>query len=776
MKLLLVSAIALLFGAHVLAAGDRPASAITGVRVTCDRWPDARDLRQFGLDACRLENAKTDTDKALAVWRWIRHLSTSTNGHIPEEPGPDGRTVKIHDDAIKILNVYAAHWCDGLSRVYELVWRAMGHRATKCFFNGHTVVLAEWRDDDGQTRWHTLDTSEGWFAYTRDGSRIVSPDDLMWDFSLYQWPSRTPRNHIDWDFAYWGWVACPHATTPAPLADISVSPGGLHVSAWGQPYSEKRPPNLWVDNFGGLKGLTSFEHGPYVIHAGSSEDRFLLTPADGTPADGGGLVFHRTFPAVVADSQWFLRFRRAAEKDTFRLSLSIDGGNSWKLLHQSEAVGPARDGTTAVNLCPQDTVSLRGRYEAWVKLETTPGTRVDSVVWTAQLQDNIFALPTLMPGTNRIHVAADIPAGRALKMTCEWLDAAGRAQRNVTRVNKAPADYTIVCAGRRWEDVTCTKLTYENVPAEGERAVTVLEHTGPAANDGPFDAAFATVDIISRDCPPKEMAPAADYIGQLSDRKERYNALAALRVLGAETAAPAVRDLVLNETKDMRLRTYAIQTLWALDPAICRPVALAVVKGSPEIRYDVPDDKPAAVQDKESFRGFSAMVVARLGLREAIPLMEPGWRTTKGLAGRWAYIRALGIFGGKEAVGPLVEIMNAAVNAGDPDSMELAAVALGGIGDPAAAEALLAALDRGGDYPRPYVLAALAACGVKSAAPPIRRHLASRDEAIRQAAFEALIRLNDAAARPVMERAAAKEPIDWLKSAMAEKLAAWKDN
>ncbi len=40
-------------------------------------------MRQFGLDAIRLSGAKTDHEKCLAVWRWVRRSTICTNGTPP---------------------------------------------------------------------------------------------------------------------------------------------------------------------------------------------------------------------------------------------------------------------------------------------------------------------------------------------------------------------------------------------------------------------------------------------------------------------------------------------------------------------------------------------------------------------------------------------------------------------------------------------------------------------------------------------------------------------
>ena len=98
------------------------------VHIVSSNWPDRSDLRQFSLDAIRLMGAETYEEKAVAIWRFIRMWTGYTTGVIPKEPKLGNNYV---NDPLKVLNVYGAHHCDGLSRIMEAAWRSLGMRAEK---------------------------------------------------------------------------------------------------------------------------------------------------------------------------------------------------------------------------------------------------------------------------------------------------------------------------------------------------------------------------------------------------------------------------------------------------------------------------------------------------------------------------------------------------------------------------------------------------------------------------------------------------------------------
>jgi hypothetical protein len=94
-----------------------------------------------------------------------------TDGTPPLEPWQNSPRWERDDgcviDPIKVLNVYGAHWCDGLSKVVATVWRAMGGRAEKFHCHGHTPADLWYRDTDGVGRWHLFDCSDSGLAVDR---------------------------------------------------------------------------------------------------------------------------------------------------------------------------------------------------------------------------------------------------------------------------------------------------------------------------------------------------------------------------------------------------------------------------------------------------------------------------------------------------------------------------------------------------------------------------------------------------------------------------------
>ncbi len=145
------------------------------VKVVNDRWPDPSRLATFAADSVRILGAATQEEKALAVVRMVRIFTSRTDGNDPDEPATGNRHIT---DGLRILNVYGAHWCDGLVRAFEQSYRAIGGRAEKLYIMTHTQADAYWTDLDGIGRWHLFDVSRGFFARDRTGKHIASPLEL----------------------------------------------------------------------------------------------------------------------------------------------------------------------------------------------------------------------------------------------------------------------------------------------------------------------------------------------------------------------------------------------------------------------------------------------------------------------------------------------------------------------------------------------------------------------------------------------------------------------
>ena len=203
--------------------------AATDVWVSCDRWPDGSDVRRFGLDAIRLSGAKTDHEKAMAVYRWVRRWMIFTGngkGAPAERLTPRLRKHPCIHEPVKLPNVYGAHWCGGQARVVEMVWRSLGYRAEKVCRGGHTIVGMHYRDYDKRVVWSTGKDrkNEGW---GRPRSWCVGG-------TIRTWPAITGRSSI----------------TPLCRWECSATRASRRGCASGSRSSSTRifaltPPRLW---------------------------------------------------------------------------------------------------------------------------------------------------------------------------------------------------------------------------------------------------------------------------------------------------------------------------------------------------------------------------------------------------------------------------------------------------------------------------------------------------------------------------------------------------
>src|SRR4030042_6220268 len=131
-------------------------SGVGNLKMLSNNWPDTSTLKDFGERSIRIFQAKSNEEKAIAVWRSIQHLTVATDV-IPKEPALG---VNYVVDPMKLLNVYGGHWCDGLSRMMEMTWRSLGYRAQKLYKFGHTFADCHWKDSDGVERWHVFDLNQ----------------------------------------------------------------------------------------------------------------------------------------------------------------------------------------------------------------------------------------------------------------------------------------------------------------------------------------------------------------------------------------------------------------------------------------------------------------------------------------------------------------------------------------------------------------------------------------------------------------------------------------
>lgn len=767
-----------------------PMPAATGVTVVCNRWPDGSDVRRFGLDAIRLCGAKTDHEKCLAVYRWVRRWLIFPDKRVG--PPTEKIAARHHkrgfvDQALKQLNVYGCHWCDGQVRAMEAIWRALGYRAEKIVRGGHTIIACHYRDDDGVARWHALDVSHSGLLFDRTGRRLLSLDELTTRYYNF----------------YYQYIVCPHNAWDDHRMELSLRIGERLDRAWG---NWQKP---YQDNIArGDRKVPAGERGPYKLDygngrwtyrpdlAGPDWHRGLARPprgaaagklqpaAPGTPA---AAVWDFRTPYIISDAAIGLRVFRKGPRDRIRLHLSVDDGKTWKPLWTcpDDVVGRKE---LSVPICetfrvtgkaepPEGLHSPFGRYAYRLKLELLAADRpddcrVEDVRFETVVQQNLFSLPQLQPGCNRITVRGRLAGGAALKVTYVWKDPLGAARKNVTVVERTPHTYEIVAAGRKWEDCICESIAVEAVAATGEGSRTIVKEAPAEIYSLPPMRPVAETATAWYQPRGKDLPPIEQVIESLRAGRDLRKAVSQAAMLADARAFEAVRKVAF-EAADERTKHQAMVALFVMDRRRARPVLFGLIEKKQHATWDTRKDKTGQAPwiAAHAVVGYLA---AEAGWTEFLPVMLralkdptawPGWGPRYGL------IRVIGRLGrgDRAAARAIDDVLTSRLIREHGDARATAALAAGLIGLPAPVAALRKCLTSSYEPTKHHAALSLGRLGDTASAGKLRAWLAARgDENTRAAAAEALGLLKDRPSLPALREALRVEPFGWVREKIAE--------
>lgn len=327
-------------------------SGASGVKVKSNRWPDFSTLANFGNSAAALMGAVTDTEKALAVYRYVQ-ASTVVVGPLPKSGnfGFTGSNGITYGDLL--LNVYGGHDCSGMGETMASVWRGMGYKARTIMpDSGHTQAELAWTDSDLVERYHLFDASGNrLFLWDRDGTRLVSHDDIVLNPSLVMRPENLSKypNYPKAGPQYVSWWDLAHQRYPAQLSGVDyerlfdLRQNESVQLYFGDDTNRLKYVSSGADQAG---GVTDIKHGPYPKVQGTAlwtlspdittaEWEDGLDSATNLTTDTGPLVhptapgtasaiYHFTLPYVVADVEIDADIVRGAS-DTFKVYVSKDG-------------------------------------------------------------------------------------------------------------------------------------------------------------------------------------------------------------------------------------------------------------------------------------------------------------------------------------------------------------------------------------------------------------------------------------------------------------------
>jgi len=479
----------------------------------------------------------------------------------------------------------------------------------------------------------------------------------------------------------------------------------------------------------------------------------------------------------------------------FRISLSTDGGSSWKMLWQTqpEHGGPFR--VDQLDICPVfdpntskkvDMVTPFGRYDYQLKVEMD-GVQLDDLELTTIFQHNIFALPMLWPGANRLSVTGAMASGTGLKVTSRWDDNDGKGRSHEQVLAAVPANYVVKTNGRKWQDVRCRSLTIEAMVMADEAAaakVLPLESVELPGQARPFPTERAIGKQPARQPEFERDAEELELALRQRDRSVIADRIVALGALRDPRGAALLERIVIEDaTSPAWHKLLASQALYQSIGAEAVPVLMRLLARDPAIVWAKPEGRwsadamwlhvvataAALLAEVEDFpeRSMAAELIAAIltGERTQQPLAQ----MYRGEDIGWGLLRALGRLGDRRQVPLLKRFL-----ADKSDAAAVACEALIRIGDPVVLQDLIELLHEAQYSPvRTAAIKGIGRFGGQQHAALLYPFLRHRDEDFRAAAAAALGDIGDPEAIEHIRAALAVESFPWVGEIMQNSLGMW---
>src|SRR5262249_16175986 len=120
------------FATALLLAGTLASAETRGIKVSTDRTVDASSLQTIVRDVWARSGAKTDDEKAIAIYEYLHntifHWAYATEA-APQSVGP-----------LKLINVYGWGLCGGQHTVLKALYETAGWKCRYVGWPGHTTV------------------------------------------------------------------------------------------------------------------------------------------------------------------------------------------------------------------------------------------------------------------------------------------------------------------------------------------------------------------------------------------------------------------------------------------------------------------------------------------------------------------------------------------------------------------------------------------------------------------------------------------------------------
>lgn len=485
-------------------------------------WPSGRSAGDFAKDVFRLENCKTDKQRALAFYKWmIRCMNRGPNLYLASGCGTYERCF----NADLLFTGWGSHECTGWGWIAAEALCAAGVKARRvvCHNNGHTIYEVFYKGDDGQEAWHAFDPFCGWYVLNARGE-VASCVELTGDPNLMQQPypgGSMPCGHT-WDRSgqahrhrmetalevdqpirneRLAWELLPgmsisnlwrpadpdcalvtyDASPPGERGKHAVNGGHCSITPYdheGKPlYPEHEPywkPYRWPATGSPQElvrwhGCGSLRWQPLPLGAaGAVSARHAKFDNGGLEPDGTNRwleVWYRVrlpYPAshLCLDTD-------VAGSGSVGFALSADGGNTLSSLYWGPPKWLRLTNGKAEYLAGK--ASVQGLREFWLRIdmETRDRIRLNALRLMVGYQHNMHVQPRLLPGRNRLFLEADeVAAGH--KVVARWNYTTPRGEKaHCLELGKAGRAESALTIGKiKPEELVMRGVTLECLPAQ----------------------------------------------------------------------------------------------------------------------------------------------------------------------------------------------------------------------------------------------------------------------------------------------------------------------
>jgi hypothetical protein len=279
-----------------------------------------------------------------------------------------------------------------------------------------------------------------------------------------------------------------------PCGEKNVLPQGHGVFTWRVPLTGSSfGKEAWLCE----NAISEEKPGSPLVHPAREKEQTTL-------------IYEITSPYIITSATIKADIWRKSTRHMTELAFlfSVDNGNSWHNAFTAPRVQKDEPFPVEIDIGRErwDKVkpTVKGTYGYLLRIDMLGADNADDVGLESLeienvVQLNMFTLPFLVPGKNKLHITADAwKKGKQYKLTYCWDDPSGKDKLFSTKINTFPASFTVDMPGSKPNDI---RLKYVKLEVEGPPQPERKHQT--AAKEKIRDPKFYSVTVPEVSTPPK---------------------------------------------------------------------------------------------------------------------------------------------------------------------------------------------------------------------------------------------------------------------------------